>query len=499
MNQPAIQSITVLGGGAAGWMAAALLARKLGSGPQGVNITLVESEEIGIIGVGEATVPLFRLFNNLLGIDEHDFMRETLGSYKLGIEFCDWGAAGNTHFHGFGDYGQPIDGIAPQHIWHRLRQAGDASAIDDYSAPYALAQRGKFTPSDPANPQYLHAFHFDAVLYARYLRRLAESWGVRRVEGRVVDVPLDPQTGHIRSLMLADGQVIGGEFFIDCTGFAAQLLGQSLQTPFIDWSHWLPCDSAMAVPCVRHDPPAPFTRSTALAAGWQWRIPLQHREGNGLVYASRHLSDDEAEAALLSGLAGEPLATPRKFRFTAGRRAQFWKGNCVALGFASGFLEPLESTGLQLIQNGLGRLIEFFPDRNFDPRVTAEYNRLMALEWERIRDFIIAHYCVSQRPEPMWQEARAMEIPDSLRYKLDIWQACGQVPLLDGESYLEPSWAAILLGNGMVPARHDPLADAMPLAALQAAMARRREDLARLGRSAPDHQFYLERNCKAAL
>ncbi|WP_062783823.1 tryptophan halogenase family protein [Novosphingobium capsulatum] len=496
MNEAAIRSITILGGGTAGWMAATLLAKAFDGQP--LRITLVESEEIGIIGVGEATVPLFRLFNDRLGLDEHAFLQATMGAYKLGIEFCDWGQVGNTHFHGFGDYGEPIGGIAPHHHWLRLARSGEAAPIDDYSAPYALAQRGKFTPADPRQPRYSHAYHFDAVLYARYLRNLAESWGVTRVEGRVVDVPLDPQTGHIRALHLADGQVVDGEFFVDCTGFAAELIGKRLGTAYVDWSHWLPCDSAIAVPSARHDPPAPFTRSTALAAGWQWRIPLQHREGNGIVYASAYMSDAAAEDALLGSLGGAPLANPRRFRFTAGRREAFWQRNCVALGFASGFLEPLESTGIQLIQNGIGRLIEFFPDRHFDPRVAAEYNRVCQVEWDRIRDFIIAHYCVSQRPEPFWQAARAMDLPDTLQQKLDSWYATGKIPLLDGESYQEPSWAAILLGNGVLPQRHDPLIDALPIDMLRAHMARRREDLARMGRSAPDHRFYLARHCQAA-
>lgn len=495
MTHDAIRSITILGGGAAGWMAAALLARKLD--PQQVRITLVESEEIGIIGVGEATVPVFRQFNDTLGIDEHAFLQATQGSYKLGIAFHDWGEVGTSHFHGFGDYGAPIDGIAPHHHWLRLARAGDGEPIDDHSAPWALARLGKFTPADPRQPLHSHAYHFDAILYARYLRGLAERWGVTRVEGRVVDVPLDPENGHIRELVLADGRRVDGELFIDCTGFAAALLGKRLETPFVDWSHWLPCDSAVAVPCVRHEPPAPYTRSTALAAGWQWRIPLQHREGNGVVYASAHMSDAAAEAALLGNLAGAPLAEPRRFRFTAGRRAEFWRRNCVALGFAGGFLEPLESTGIQLIQNGIGRLIEFFPDRRFDPRVTAEYNRVCQAEWDRVRDFIIAHYCVSRRDEPMWREARAIDLPDTLRHKLETWQACGRIPLLDGESYQEPSWVAILIGNGFLPERHDPFADALPLDLVRAGMARRREELARMGRAAPDHGIYLERNCKA--
>ncbi|MDE1916709.1 MAG: tryptophan 7-halogenase [Sphingomonadales bacterium] len=496
MSETPIGSITILGGGTAGWMAATMLARRLSH--QRMTITLVESEEIGIIGVGEATVPVFRLFNETLGLDEHEFMRATRGSYKLGIKFCDWGVVGNTHFHGFGDYGEPLQAVAPHQHWMRLRQSGETAPIDDYSAPYALARKGKFTPADPRDPRYSHAYHFDAALYARALRNHAEAAGVRRVEGRLADVEQDSETGHIRSLILTDGTRVDGDFFLDCTGFAAELIGKRLHVPFEDWTHWLPCDSAIAVPSVRSAPPAPFTRSTAVKAGWIWRIPLQHREGNGIVYASTHMDDAEAEAILLGQLAGEPLATPRRFRFKAGHRAQFWHGNCVALGFASGFLEPLESTGIQLIQNGIGRLIEYFPDRRFDPSVAAEYNRVVRVEWERIRDFIIAHYCVSQRSEPFWQAARAMEIPPTLRYKLDVWRATGRIPLLDGESYQEPSWAAILLGNGFLPKRYDPLADTLPLEAARGAMARRREDLARAGRAAPDHQAYLERHCKAA-
>ena len=495
MASAAIQTITILGGGTAGWMSAALLARRLG--PGGVRITLVESDEIGTIGVGEATVPLIRHFNDALGIDEADFLCATQGTYKLGIEFCDWGRPGNTHFHGFGDYGEAIDGLSPHHYWLRRRGEGDAAAIDEHSLPYALARRGKFAPADPRVPAYAHAYHFDATLYAGYLRRLAESWGVTRVEGRVRDVPLDGETGHIRALTMEDGRSIGGDFFIDCSGFAALLIGRALGTDYLDWSRWLPCDSALAVPCVGDGAPAPFTRSTARAAGWQWRIPLQHREGNGYVYASAHINDAEAEVTLLANLAGAPLAAPRRIRFTPGRRAQFWRGNCVAVGFAGGFLEPLESSGIQLIQNAISRFIEFFPARPGDPAIAAEYNRVTALEWERIRDFLIAHYCLSQRSEPLWAACRAMPIPETLQHKLDVWRACGRVPLYDQDSYLEPSWVAILLGNGCVPDAWHPAADMPPIDALGAAMARRRADLARLAQSAPDHRAYIARTCKA--
>ena len=495
MEGAAIQSIIILGGGTAGWMSAALLARKLG--PTGIRITLVESEDIGTIGVGEATVPLIRYFNDALGIDEFDFLRATQGSYKLGIEFCDWGIVGNTHFHGFGDYGEPIDGLSPHHYWLRLRAVGEAGAIDDHSLAYALARRGKFTPCDPREPKYSHAYHFDATLYARYLRRLAESWGVTRVEGRVGDVALDGESGNIQSLTLTDGHSIAADFFFDCSGFASLLIGKALGTPYIDWSHWLPCDSAIAVPCVRDDAPAPFTRSTARRAGWQWRIPLQHREGNGLVYSSDYMSDADAEAELQGSLAGAALAEPRRFRFTPGRRAQFWNRNCVAVGFAGGFLEPLESSGIQLIQNAISRFIAFLPDKICDPGMAAEYNRVSQMEWERIRDFLIAHYCLTQRGEPMWAKCRDMALPETLQHKLDVWKACGQVPLYDNESYLEPSWVAIFLGNGCVPSRHNWKADLFPADALAAGMAKRSANLARMAQSSPDHGAYIERNCKA--
>jgi len=489
-----IQSITVLGGGTAGWMAASMLAHML----PGRTITVVESEEIGIIGVGEASVPILRLFNELLGIREEDFIAATNGSFKLGIEFRDWGEPGNVHFHGFGGYGDPIRNVPPHHYWLRLRQAGEQSPIDDYSLPYAMARRGKFSPADPRDPNYLYAFHFDAALYAAFLRDFAVSKGVTRIEGKVVDVEQNGESGFIEALKLADGTSVGGELFIDCTGFASVLIGRVLKTPFVDWSRWLPVDSAIAVPSVPNGEPTPFTRSTAREAGWQWRIPLQNRVGNGHVYSSRFISDDAARAALLGGLDGEPMAEPRMFRFTSGHRAQFWNRNCVAVGFAGGFLEPLESTGIQLIQTAVARLIEYFPDRSSNPTVTAEYNRITTGELERIRDFIIAHYCLSRRAEPMWAACREMEIPDSLRHKLEVWEACGYVALSGEESYQEPSWAAILLGNGLIPQRSSPLADSVPLDAVRSGMAARRSEVARTAEAMPSHGAYLRKFCKGS-
>ncbi|GAA0331657.1 tryptophan 7-halogenase [Sphingomonas oligophenolica] len=495
-NNP-VRSITILGGGAAGWMTAALLIRQLP--PAGFSVTVVESEEIGIIGVGEASVPILRQFNAMLDIDDHEFLRLTQGSYKLGIEFRDWGRPGNVHFHGFGDYGKAIEGVLPYQYWLRLREQGDAEPIDDYSYPYAVARRNKFTPAEPGASNYLHAFHFDATLYARALRGIAEGLGVTRIEGKMVEAVLDGETGDIRTLRLSDGQQVPGDLFIDCTGFAAALIGKALGTRYIDWSHWLPADRALAVPCAPVGQPTPFTRATARKAGWQWRIPLQHRTGNGLVYSSSFMSDDDAREELLANIEGPPQAEPRSFRFRSGRHEQFWNRNCVAIGFAAGFLEPLESTGIQLIQTAIGWLIEYFPKAGIDPAFRDEYNRITGLEMERIRDFIIAHYCVSRRDEPLWAMCREMDLPDTLKYKLKIWENCGRLPLFDAESHQLPSWVAILIGNGFIPKNYDVLADRVPLDRLRQGMAGLRAQIARAAAALPDHGAYLDRNCRAGV
>jgi len=308
---------------------------------------------------------------------------------------------------------------------------------------------------------------------------------------------LHGETGAIKALHLVSGDVISGDFFVDCSGFSSLLLGKALNTPFVDWSHLLACDSAIAVPCSREGASASFTTSTARSVGWQWRIPLQHREGNGLVYSSAHCNDSAAEDMLFANLPGNATGSPRRFRFKPGHRAQFWNRNCVGIGFAGGFLEPLESTAIQLIQNGIARLIEFLPDRSGSPILAAEYNRVTQIEWERIRDFILGHYVVSQRPEPFWRDCCAISLPDTLRYKLELWRASGRVALFEGESHLEPSWVAILLGNGYIPLSHDARADAVDSATLVAAMTRRRQEVTRTAQSCPDHQAWLDRNCKA--
>lgn len=490
------QHIVILGGGAAGWIAAALLAKKIGR--HQARITLIESEEIGIIGVGEATVPLLAQCNALLGIDEFDFIRKTQGTFKLGIEFCDWGTAGNRHFHAFSDYGHPVEGVQTHHYWLRLRQSGDDTPIDDYSFAYAVAKNNNFAPSDPNDARYHHAYHFDAALYARYLRDVATELGVQRIEGKMTHVDLDSESGDITAIHLANGEAVPGDFFLDCTGFASELLGKALETPFVDWSHWLLCNSAMAVPSKRIGAPTPYTRATAHTGGWRWTIPLQHRSGNGMVYNSNFWSDDDARDALLGGLDGEPLAEPRLFRFASGHRKQFWNRNCVGIGFSSNFLEPLESTGIQLIVMGVLKLIRYFPQRIVDPVLRDEYNRLSTGEIERIRDFIIAHYYLSRRPEPLWSACREIEIPDSLRHKLDVWKASGQIALDDLESYKEPSWVAILLGNGAVPQRYAVSADLYPLEQIRTGMKLRREEIVRSAQEVTSHQDFINSHCKAA-
>lgn len=495
MHDPRIRSILIVGGGTAGWISAAVLARFLN--PQHTRITLVESDEIGIVGVGEATVPLIRNLNGLLGIDEHDIVAATNGTFKLGIEFRDWGHVGNRFFHGFGDYGDSIQGVAPHHHWLRLRAAGDDTPLGAYSLPWALASRGRFAPpaAQGLGADYRHALHFDAALYARYLRTLCERNGVQRVEGRIVEVDLDGASGHVAGVTLADGRRLEADFYVDCSGFRGLLIEDSLHAGYEDWSHWLPCDSAVVAPSEGNGETPPHTISTAREAGWQWRIPLQHRDGNGHVYASAFTTDARAEELLLANLPGQALAAPRILRFKGGRRRSAWVGNCVAIGLAAGFLEPLESTSIQLIQTAAARLIDLMPDRNFDPALATEYNRLTAAEFERLRDFIILHYTPTRRTEPLWAHVRNMPLPDTLAHKLELWTATGRVPLLAEESYQEPSWTAIFLGLGVIPRRHDPLVDQLDQQQLQRLMETRRTALAAMAERLPRHDAYIARHC----
>ncbi len=500
MTGRSISSIAIVGGGTAGWMTAALLARMVKARRPELSIRVVESEDIGTIGVGEATVPLIRVFNGVLGISEDDFLRRTNGTFKLGIEFRDWARLGNTHFHFFGDFGDAIEGVAPHHHWLQLRSLGDSVPLGDYSLPYMAGKSGRFIPPDPqvAAAAYRYAYHFDAALYAGLLREYAEARGVVRTEARVVDTQLRGDDGCIEALKLDSGETLRADFFVDCSGFRGLLIGQALGVEYVDWTRWLPCDRAVAVPCASNVELTPFTVSTARDAGWQWRIPLQHRTGNGYVYCSQYLSDARAAEVLLANLEGKPLAEPRLLRFMTGHRRRFWHRNCVAIGLSAGFMEPLESTSIQLIQTGIVQLINQFPDLDLDPVIANEYNRIVTSEYERIRDFIVLHYCATERDDtPLWNYCRTMQPPASLQYKIDVFRASARVPLYAEESYQEPSWVSIFLGQHQYPRRCDPLVEAMDPALLRQGMAQRRRAIQQLVAAMPRHADFIARYCAA--
>ncbi|MDR7117466.1 tryptophan 7-halogenase [Caulobacter sp. BE254] len=492
--------IAIVGGGAAGWMAAAALARVLG--PHGPAITLIESEEIGIVGVGEATIPPIRAFNAMIGLDEDVFVRETKGTFKLGIEFVDWRRLGHRYFHPFGVYG-PDFGPAPfEGAWRRLRQAGRAEPLEAYSICAQAAAAGRFARPQPGSgplSQLAYAFHFDAALYAKLLRAHAEAAGVVRREGKVAAVNLRGGDGFVESVTMEDGERIAADLFLDCTGFRALLIGQTLESPFEDWSRWLPNDRAVAVPSANAGPPTPYTRSTAREAGWQWRIPLQHRTGNGYVFSSRHVSEDEATATLLAHLDGEPLAEPRVLRFQAGRRPAGWVKNVVALGLAGGFLEPLESTSIHLIQVGIARLLEMLPTRAFEPADARRYNRLMAAEFDSVRDFLILHFHATERNDtPYWEQLAGMSVPDTLLERLRIYRATGRVFRESDELFTKTSWLAVLDGQGPKVEGGEPLAEGLPLDQVGARLARIAEATAQAVRRMPSQAEFIRAHCQAA-
>ena len=499
-NPKALQSIVIAGGGSAGWMAAAALSTALQG--TGCRITLVESEEIGTVGVGEATIPPIQAFNNILGIDEAAFVRATQGTFKLGIEFVDWWREGHRYFHPFGRYGDDF-GMTPFHQqWLRARFHGDPTPLSAYSLTDAAAFKNRFDrpPNDPRSvfSTFSYAYHFDAGLYAGFLRAHSEARGVSRVEGKIADLVLDPNNGFVRTLVLQSGQRIDGELFLDCTGFRALLIGDKLGVGYQDWTRWLPCDRAIAVPSARLAELPPYTRATARAAGWQWRIPLQHRTGNGHVYCSGFIGDDAAEATLLGGLDGAPTGSPRRLRFTTGMREQGWARNVIALGLASGFLEPLESTSLHLVQSGITKLLAWFPDRDFDPAVTAEYNRLVAREFESVRDFLVLHYRATERDDSdFWRHCRQIEPPETLAAKMDMFRKNGRLIDREKDLFHEASWLAVMLGQGVTPAGYDTLADIVDPRETQAVLSGMRNVIARTADTMPDHATFIERHCRA--
>ena len=464
MSDNRIRKIVILGGGTAGWMTAAALAQAVDL--RQCELLLIESDDIGTIGVGEATIPTIHWFNKIVGIDEKEFMRETRATFKLGIEFRNWARPDHSYFHPFGRYGLPNDGVAFQHRWIKARLDGQADNFEDYSLNTVAARNGKFDfpAADPRSPlsTLAYAYHFDASLYARYLRSRSEAKGVMRYEGKVRQVDQDPETGFVTALHTHRDEVISGDLFIDCSGIRALLIEETLNTGFEDWSRWLPCDRAMAVPCERVAQPVPYTRSTARAAGWQWRIPLQHRTGNGYVYCSQFLGDDQAASELLQNLDGPALAEPRPIRFRTGRRRKAWAKNVIAIGLSSGFLEPLESTSIHLIQSGIAKLLSLFPTRACDTYTAEQYNRVVAEELDGIRDFLTLHYhSTYERTEPLWQYCRTMALPESLLYREQQFARSGRVILASDELFKEASWFAVFMGQGHEPRDYNPLIDSI--------------------------------------
>lgn len=459
-----IRRVIICGGGTAGWMTAAALARVLGT--EQVQVVLIESSDIGTIGVGEATIPPIQQFNRLLGIDEQSFVAATGATYKLGIEFVDWHRLGDSYMHPFGLFGADMNEISFHHYWLRAVAMGMEDQLLPFNAEMMAAYAGRFARTGgnvPNGPKIHYAYQFDAAAYAAFLREFSERLGVQRIDGRIEDVRLEPERGFIESVVLEDGRQISGDFFVDCTGFRALLIGKALDVPYEDWSRWLPCDRALAAPCSRVSDPEPYTRATALKGGWKWRIPLQHRTGNGIVYSGAFMDDQLVADELASGLDGELLGEPRLLSFRTGRRTRGWHKNCVAIGLSSGFLEPLESTSIHLVQTAITWLLSFFPGRHVDPAIADRYNSDMDVLTDSIRDFIIAHYKLTERDDsPFWRHCREMAVPDSLSNTLNHFQRRGEVFPRKDDLFKEVNWFAILYGQGVRPDHWHPAADRMP-------------------------------------
>ena len=490
MNEAAgktFNRILIVGGGTAGWMAAAALAKTFGTHR---NIVLIESDQIGTVGVGEATIPAIKNFHMLLELDEIDFLTAVNGTFKLGIEFENWGRLGDRYFHPFGPPGTDAWAAQFHHYWLKARQIGERRDLGEFSLEASLSRAGKFGMNGERKPNY--AYHFDAGLYAGMLRRYSERLGVERIEGKVVSVKQVAASGDIESVVLESGQVVAGDFFIDCSGFRGLLIEQTLKTGWEDWSHWLRSDSAVAVQSESMAPPMPCTRATARSAGWQWKIPLQHRVGNGMVYCSDYLTDDQAAKLLLDGIDGAPISEPRTIKFNTGRRRRQWNRNCLALGLASGFLEPLESTSIHMIQNSLIRFIKLFPVADINPAEVDQFNHDVRLEAERIRDFIILHYHVNQRTDSAyWTDCREMNIPESLAHKIELFRANARVFRDHYELFAEQSWVAVMAGQGIEPAGYHPIVDTLSEQQLTDFLASVRASIGQIIARQPLHQDYL--------
>ncbi|MEL7198780.1 MAG: tryptophan halogenase family protein [Pseudomonadota bacterium] len=499
-----IKRIIIVGGGTAGWMAAAALSRLKAGRP--LDITLIESEQIGTVGVGEATIPPFVGFNDLLGIKEHELLASIQGTFKLGIQFENWGKLGDSYIHPFGAYGYTMGGISFHHIWHKIAADGDKRPIQAFNLETMAAYFGKFARSEDYQktrddlPPINYAYHIDAGKYAAFLRSFAEKRGVIRQEGKVCDVALDNESGFVSSIKLEGGEEVSGDLFIDCSGFRGLLIEQALETGYEDWTHWLPCNRAVALPCLRDNgaPPPPFTKATAHKAGWQWQVPLQHRNGNGHVYCSNFMEDQEALDILTGNIAGKPLADPNFLRFTTGRRKKFWNKNVVALGLAAGFMEPLESTSIHLINTGIDKLISLLSLDGVTQSQQDTFNRLTAREYARIRDFLILHYNATSRDDTeFWNYVRTMDVPDTLTEKVEIFKANGQIFREEDELFTETSWAAVMLGQGISMAGHNAMADAVDSPSTRKEIDEMEQSIRFLVQHMPGHADYLANYCPA--
>lgn len=499
MGDSRIRNVVIVGGGTAGWLAASTLSKALGNQ---VSIRLVESEEIGIVGVGEATIPQIRLVNSFLGVEEDAVLAASQGTIKLGIQFNDWLRKGHSYLHAFGEIGMSLGPLPFQHYWLRQRMQGGAPELWDWSLN-AEAARGNRFQRDAAGKTPLgelrYAYHFDAGLYGQFLRRYAEARGVRRTEGKVLQVHLRSDDGFIESVQLDSGERIAGDLFIDCSGFRSLLLGDALGVAFEDWNEWLPCNRAVTIACERTEPLAPYTQSNARPAGWQWRIPLQHRTGNGHVYCDRFMGEDEATALLLANLDGAALGQPRTLRFSSGMRQRLWERNCIAVGLASGFVEPLESTAIHIIQSTISRLLSLFPDRHCDVALRDEFNRQARFEFESVRDFLVLHYQATERDDtPFWRHCAQLPTPSRLQQKRDIFRASGQIFRVHEELFTEGSWLQVMLGQGIAPTRYHPLADAISPEQLSQFLAQLRTLVTRSAATMPIHAEFVATHCAAS-
>lgn len=499
-NQDPIEHLVIVGGGTAGWMAAAAISKVFQD--RLMKITLIESDKIGIVGVGEATIPEITNFNRVLGIDENELLKFTNGTFKLGIEFKNWNNIDDSYIHPFGQYGSPLDSIPFFHHWQKLKNIGQAEEIDAYSLAVQACYNNKFSrPVDiPNSPlrNIAYAFHFDASLYSKFLRKYSEDKGVNRLEGMITNVAQDSSSGYIKELTLDSEQKIEADFFIDCSGFKGLLIEQTLHTGYEDWSHYLPCNSAITAPTPRLDPLPPYTRATAHDAGWQWRIPLQHRTGNGYVYSDNFISDDKAKETLLGHLAGEPLTEPKVLKFTTGKRRKLWNKNCVALGLSGGFMEPLESTAIHLVYEAISNFLGLFPNKTVDPALIEKFNAQQDRSFINIRDFLILHYKATSRTDSdFWNYCRTMDIPTSLQEKMDLYKNCGRIFRENNDLFGEASWLAVMRGQGITTQNYNPIADAYPIDKAVDMIKNIKSVIDNSCHPMPSHAGYVDKYCKS--